>query len=117
MCPKFKARGSELRLVSIAKYCWGGGAACVDSGCSGHGGGSLRSRWAAAVARLFAGATFHCFLGVHTIAVQRPTNDPVNNNEGGGGVRGHRVTGPCHHGTPSGHWQPLLCAEPRFDMS
>ena len=41
-----------------------------------------------AVARLFAGATFHCFLGVHTIvtsAVQRPTNDPVNNNEGDGG--------------------------------
>ena len=70
---------------------------------AGHSAADGRQQWPGFLQR----GTFHCFLGVHTIvtsAVQRPTNDPVNNNEGGGGVgAGYCVTGPCHYGTFSGH--------------
>ena len=72
---------------------------------AGHSAADGRQQWPGFLQR----GTFHCFLGVHTIvtsAVQRPTNDPVNNNGGGGGVTGYCVTGPYHHGTFSGHWQP-----------
>ena len=51
---------------------------------AGHSAADGRQQWPGFLQR----GTFHCFLGVHTIvtsAVQRPTNDPVNNNEGDGG--------------------------------